>query len=359
MMVPVVGVRVALVGTLQRVERPCLGRHRPPAADPGRRAGAAAAGNSPPPPRPPTAPDGHLAGTCACFAIGLEWGVEPSCTCARRHQYGEPARRCCSPKVKNRCSVIHMPKFRLTPQNREFYELLEPRGRQPGVDLPAPARPARALSRPASAGRRDQGSRAPGRPVAARDRPADDRQLRDADRSRGHLSLATAIDDVCDFMDQVADELNLYGVEEVPQEAIAPGRVDLPGHQQLSDAIEALDRLQSIHHHLVDIHTLEDEGWTGSCRSATAKLFSNGLDPLVVIRWKTSATTSRMAVDKCETAAHVLRACTSRTGQRCPPRGFGHRRRPHLRFPPTASATRRTRWPPLSPPARCSPRVAV
>src|SRR6185437_3356013 len=32
--------------------------------------------------------------------------------------------------------------------------------------------------------------------------------------------LATALDDVCDFMDQVADELNLYGVDEVPPEAI-------------------------------------------------------------------------------------------------------------------------------------------
>jgi len=118
-------------------------------------------------------------------------------------------------------------------------------------------------------------------------------------------SLATAIDDVCDFMDQVADELNLYGVEEVPQEAIQQAGVIFRAVSKLSDAIEGLDGLKNIHHHLVDIHTLEDEG-DRIVRSATAKLFSNGLDPLVVIRWKDIHHDLEMAVDKCETAAHVL-----------------------------------------------------
>jgi len=117
--------------------------------------------------------------------------------------------------------------------------------------------------------------------------------------------LATALDDVCDFMDQVADELNLYGVEEVPQEAIQQAGVIFRAVSKLSDAIEGLDGLKNIHHHLVDIHTLEDEG-DRIVRSATAKLFSNGLDPLVVIRWKDIHHDLEMAVDKCETAAHVL-----------------------------------------------------
>ena len=41
------------------------------------------------------------------------------------------------------------------------------------------------------------------------------------------FNLATALDDICDFMDQVADELNLYGVEEVPPEAIEQAGVIL------------------------------------------------------------------------------------------------------------------------------------
>src|SRR5438874_10066057 len=32
--------------------------------------------------------------------------------------------------------------------------------------------------------------------------------------------LSTTLDDILDFIDQVADELDLYGVEEVPREAV-------------------------------------------------------------------------------------------------------------------------------------------
>ena len=49
--------------------------------------------------------------------------------------------------------------------------------------------------------------------------------------------LATALDDVCDFMDQVADELNLYGVDEVPPEAIEQAGVILKAVGKLADAI--------------------------------------------------------------------------------------------------------------------------
>jgi len=41
-------------------------------------------------------------------------------------------------------------------------------------------------------------------------------------------------------------------------------------------------------------------------RSATARLFSNGLDPLEVIRWKDIHEDLEQAVDGCEHAAHVL-----------------------------------------------------
>ena len=49
--------------------------------------------------------------------------------------------------------------------------------------------------------------------------------------------LATALDDICDFMDQVADELNLYGVEEVPPEAIEQAGVILRAVSKLADAV--------------------------------------------------------------------------------------------------------------------------
>ncbi|HUZ84830.1 MAG TPA: DUF47 family protein [Gaiellales bacterium] len=118
-------------------------------------------------------------------------------------------------------------------------------------------------------------------------------------------SLATALDDVCDFMDQVADELNLYGVEEVPPEAIEQAGVIFRATGKLADAIAGLNGLKEVGAHLVDLHTLEDDG-DRIVRRAIARLFSEGVDPLVVVRWKDIHEHLEAAVDSCETAAHVL-----------------------------------------------------
>ena len=74
---------------------------------------------------------------------------------------------------------------------------------------------------------------------------------------------------------------------------------------KLAEAIAGLDGLKDISAHLVDIHTLEDEG-DRIVRAATAQLFRDGHDPLVVIRWKDIHEHLEQAVDSCERAAHVL-----------------------------------------------------
>ena len=117
--------------------------------------------------------------------------------------------------------------------------------------------------------------------------------------------LATSLDDVCDFMDEVADELNLYGVDEVPREAIEQAGVIVKAVAKLADAIARLEGLKDISALLVEIHTLEDEG-DRIVRAATARLFRDGHDPLVVIRWKDIYEHLEQAVDSCERSAHVL-----------------------------------------------------
>jgi predicted phosphate transport protein (TIGR00153 family) len=178
-----------------------------------------------------------------------------------------------------------MPKLRLTPQNREFYVLLN----QAAANLISTAEllldllehyPDRRAIVDEIKDREHNGDRLTHEIVQLINKtfitPIDREDI---------YSLATAIDDVCDFMDQVADELNLYGVEDVPPEAIDQAGVLFRAVGKLADAVEGLDGLRDVHHHLIDIHTLEDEG-DRIVRSATARLFSNGLDPLEVIRWK-------------------------------------------------------------------------
>jgi predicted phosphate transport protein (TIGR00153 family) len=117
--------------------------------------------------------------------------------------------------------------------------------------------------------------------------------------------LASALDDICDLMDQVADELSLYRVESVQPAAVEQARVVRRAVVILAEAIAALDGLRDIGELLVAIHTLEDEG-DRIVRDAVAGLFANGLDPLVVIRWKDIYQDLEQAIDGCERAAHVL-----------------------------------------------------
>ena len=198
-----------------------------------------------------------------------------------------------------------MPWFRLTPQNREFYTLLN----QAASNLVTTAGmlldllehyPGRRALVAEIKDREHEGDRVTHEIVQLMNKtfvtPIDREDI---------YALATALDDVCDLMDEVADELSLYGVEEVPPEAIEQAGVIFRAVGKLSDAIESLDGLRPIDQHLVDIHTLEDEG-DRIVRSATAKLFSGGLDPLIVIRWKDIHRDLEQAVDGCQRAAHVL-----------------------------------------------------
>ena len=60
-----------------------------------------------------------------------------------------------------------------------------------------------------------------------------------------------------------------------------------------------------LEHYWIEIHRLENEGDRIS-RDAVASLFSNGIDPMVVIRWKDIFAVLERAIDATETAAHIL-----------------------------------------------------
>ena len=56
---------------------------------------------------------------------------------------------------------------------------------------------------------------------------------------------------------------------------------------------------------LVEIHRLENEA-DQLVRAAVASLFADGIDPMIVIRWKDIFESLESAVDACETVANVL-----------------------------------------------------
>ena len=119
--------------------------------------------------------------------------------------------------------------------------------------------------------------------------------------------LATAIDDVCDHVDEAADNIGLYGVRVVPPEAKSQADVILRSAIKLDEAVELLEGFKDSSAHLAELRALEDEG-DRLVRDAVAGLFRSGQDPISIIRWKDIHEQLEGAVDACENAADVLEA---------------------------------------------------
>jgi uncharacterized protein len=119
--------------------------------------------------------------------------------------------------------------------------------------------------------------------------------------------LASAIDDVCDHVDEAADNIDLYEVREVPTKAKQQAEVIHRAASRLHEAVERLEGFKDSQRQLVALRELEDEGDRLS-REAVADLFRSGQDPLTIIRWKDIHEQLEEAVDACENAADVLEA---------------------------------------------------
>jgi uncharacterized protein len=119
--------------------------------------------------------------------------------------------------------------------------------------------------------------------------------------------LATVIDDICDHVDEAADDIDAYEVTEVPPRAVEQSEVIYRAASRLCEAIELLEGFGDAHKHLFALRELEDEGDRLS-REAVADLFRSGKDPLTIIRWKDIHEQLEEAIDACENAADVLEA---------------------------------------------------
>jgi hypothetical protein len=119
--------------------------------------------------------------------------------------------------------------------------------------------------------------------------------------------LAGAIDDVCDHVDEAADNLGSWGVERVPEKARAQAGVILEAAKQLDEAVRKLDGFKDSSNQLAALRELEDQGDQLE-RDAVAELFATTDDAKTIIRWKDIHERLEEAVDALENAADVLEA---------------------------------------------------
>jgi len=120
------------------------------------------------------------------------------------------------------------------------------------------------------------------------------------------LALASALDDVVDYTEEVADYLGLYRIEAPMDQAISLAQVLRSACQEIGKAIPLLRAFKpEISEYTMAINRLENEG-DRLTREAVASLFDARIDPMVVIRWKDIFERLEAAIDSTEHVADIL-----------------------------------------------------
>jgi uncharacterized protein len=122
-------------------------------------------------------------------------------------------------------------------------------------------------------------------------------------------ALASGLDDIVDWIEEVADFFSLYRIEAPMSQAQQQARILNHACQQVAQAIPRLRGFEDIHHFTVEINRFENEG-DRVVREALASLFEAGIDPMLVIRWKDIFERLEDAIDATETVAHILEGIT-------------------------------------------------
>jgi uncharacterized protein len=119
------------------------------------------------------------------------------------------------------------------------------------------------------------------------------------------LQLASALDDIVDFTEEVADYMGLYKIEAPMEQAQRLAHILLQSARQIAEAMPRLRSFKDISHYTVEINRLENDG-DRVTREAMASLFDDGIDPMVVIRWKDLYERLESAIDATEHVANIL-----------------------------------------------------
>jgi predicted phosphate transport protein (TIGR00153 family) len=117
--------------------------------------------------------------------------------------------------------------------------------------------------------------------------------------------MASALDDVVDYTEEVADYLGLYKIEAPMTQSQELAGVLHAASRQISEALPRLRNFRDLSHYTVEINRLENDG-DRIVREAIASLFDNGIDPMVVIRWKDIYERLESAIDATEHVANIL-----------------------------------------------------
>lgn len=119
--------------------------------------------------------------------------------------------------------------------------------------------------------------------------------------------LASAMDDVLDFLNAAGQRLVLYKIRNIPPAAAELARVAVRQSDELNKALSLLEKPKGLLDHCVEVNRLEDEA-DRICREAIGRLFEQEKDAIQLIKMKELFEVLELATDKAEDAANVLEA---------------------------------------------------
>ena len=122
-------------------------------------------------------------------------------------------------------------------------------------------------------------------------------------------ALISALDDVLDYIEEVADTFVLYRVDAPTAVAVQQASIIVKQCEQLHDALVHLRGFKGLDSRWIEVHRLENEG-DQLARQAIADLFSKGGDTLEIIKWKEIYALLESTIDKCEDVANIIERIT-------------------------------------------------
>ena len=118
-------------------------------------------------------------------------------------------------------------------------------------------------------------------------------------------ALGSGLDDLLDFIDEIAETISLYGITEIPPHAHEMASLLAKAAEQLKDGISRLESRKGLEEHRVEVHRLENLGDAAS-RRAIGDLFHGGYDTLTVIKLKEFYSLLEDSLDRCEDLANII-----------------------------------------------------
>ena len=120
-------------------------------------------------------------------------------------------------------------------------------------------------------------------------------------------ALATAMDDVMDFIEAAADNFVLHKVEAPTPESREQADVLVRICEAMVAGVTGLRRFKDLEQHLIAIKSIETEG-DKIYRRAVAELFSGNHKALEVLKWKEIYDEVEAAIDAAEDVANYIEA---------------------------------------------------